>query len=75
MNDLEKRKAMAVEEYKKVVDWSIRESQKVIEELDKNGKFIKLDGNHDAYRYIREEEIRRLKEILKKYNLLDLGYD
>lgn len=72
MNDIEKRKAMAVEDYKKVIDWSIKESQKVIEELDKNGQFLKLDGNRNACKYIYEEKIRRLREILKKYNLQHL---
>ncbi len=69
MNDLEERKEKAVSEYIKVVEWVIQESQKVSEELERQGKFTTLDGHKDAYTYIHEEEIKRLKNIFEKYGL------
>ena len=69
MNDLAERKAKAVSDYEEVIDWVIKESHKIGEELEKQGKFTTLDGHKDAYAYIHEEKIKRLKRIFEKYNL------
>ena len=70
MNDnLEERKRKATAEWKELIKWSVTESQKVSEQLDKEGAIRGLDTNKEAYAYIRETKKRRLKEIAEKYDL------
>ena len=67
MTDLEERKAKAVAEYEEVLEWSIRESDKVYEKLRAEGKALGLDTNRESFAYIKEKRRQRLKEILEKY--------
>ena len=69
MTDLEERKAKAVAEYNEILEWSIRESDKVFEKLQAEGKPLGLDTNKEAYAYIKEVRKQRLKEIFEKYDL------
>ena len=70
MNDnLEERKRKATAEWKELIKWSVTESQKVSEQLDKEGAIRGLDTNKEAFAYIRETKKRRLKEIAEKYDL------
>lgn len=73
MSDLEKRKAKANEEYRDLIDWSILEGKKVIEQLKKEGAVLGLDGHQERFAYIREHTQKRLKEIIAKYNLPSNG--
>ncbi len=68
-DDLETRKAKAVEEYQTVMEWSVYEMGKVMERLKENNAWEYLDGNKEAFAYIKEKRQQRLKEILEKYNL------
>ena len=68
-DDLEERKRKANAEWKELIKWSVTESQKVSEQLDKEGAIRGLDTNKEAYAYIRETKKRRLKEIAEKYDL------
>ena len=70
MNDLEEREKKAIEEYKKVINWAVKESEKVIAQLEKEGLAIGLDSHRERFAYIREYEQKRLNEILAKYDLL-----
>ncbi len=69
MNDLEERKEKANEEYRELIRWAIREEEKVVEQLKKEGAVMGLDGHQERFAYIREYEKKRLKEIIAKYDL------
>ena len=66
---LAERKAAAVAEYNDVLNWSIKESEKVIERLRSEGRLLYLDGHDEEFRYIKETRRRRLEEIFDKYDL------
>ena len=68
-SSLEERKRKATAEWKELIKWSVTESQKVSEQLDKEGAIRGLDTNKEAFAYIRETKKRRLKEIAEKYDL------
>lgn len=69
MNDLEKRKEKANEEYRELIQWAVSESQKVSEQLDREGAVRGLDTNQERFAYIYETAKKRLKEIITKYDL------
>ena len=66
---LEERKAKAVAEYNAVLEWSIKESEKILEKMKREGQFLYLDGHGEEFAYIKETRFRRLKEIFNKYDL------
>lgn len=66
---LEERKTKAVAEYNAVLEWSIKESEKVLDKMKREGRFLYLDGHGEEFNYIKETRRRRLEEIFSKYDL------
>ena len=69
LSSLEERKAAAVAEYNAVLEWSIKESNKVLDKMKREGRFLYLDGHGEEFAYIKETRRRRLEEIFNKYTL------
>ena len=67
--NLEERKRKANDEFHKLIKWANAESDKVSEQLDKEGAIRALDTNREAYAYIQDTFRKRVKEIAEKYDL------
>ena len=66
---IEERESKAKQEIEELLNWSVAESKKVSDRLDREGVVRALDTNREAFAYIREIEKKRLKEIAEKYDL------
>ncbi|MBR2179552.1 MAG: hypothetical protein IJ862_04055 [Selenomonadaceae bacterium] len=69
IKSLKEREAKAKQEIEELLNWSVAESKKVSDRLDREGVVRALDTNREAFAYIREIEKKRLKEIAEKYDL------
>ena len=67
--NLEERETKAKQEIEELLNWSITESKKVSDRLDREGVIRGLDTNREAFSYIKEIRQKRLKEIAEKYDL------
>ncbi len=70
MNDLEKRKLNAVKEIRDLLDWSIKEEERITTELKRLGKLTPgLDGNSEIYASHNKKVNTLMKNIFDKYGL------
>ena len=70
MNDLDERKAKAVEESSALLVLYQEEIDKITEALKRSGKFkLGLDANSEAYAAINKEFDGRMSEIFDRYAL------
>ena len=59
----------AEKEYQDLMKWDREETEKVLNSLRESGESIGLDTHSEYFRPIREESLRRFKEIRRKYHL------
>ena len=68
---LEERKAAANAEIQGVIEWFIKETDRISVELDKKqGTARKFDGGNKPYAETHKEFARRMNAVGKKYGLL-----
>ena len=66
---LEERKNLANAEYREIIQWAIRETEKVWEQLGEKGVLAGLDTNREVYATIHEEYKLRFLALFDKYDL------
>ena len=70
MNDLEERKAKAVQETSELIDEYSDEVKKITDDLRRAGKFrYGLDINSEAYAQLNKIFDKKIAEIFTKYDL------
>lgn len=54
--------------YNEIIDWYIKETDKITEKLKKENKIQGLDTNKDEYAQLYNEYTNKIRKLREKYN-------